>query len=161
MDAMIWENMIIGEYYSEPFSNGISLVMKEILDTSEKLVKKFQVSTPGLKVKTGNLSGGNIQRVIVGRELGLNKAKVVIASQPTRGIDIAGTEAIRQMLLEYANRGAGVLILSADLDEVLAISDRIVVFYEGKISDAGHWDENIRSRVGQLMTGGEGKHNAK
>lgn len=161
IDALIWENIIAGDYYSEPYSNGLSLVMKEILDTSGKLVKKFQVSTPGLKVKIGNLSGGNIQRVIAGRELGLSRAKVVIASQPTRGIDIAGTEAIRQMLLEYANRGAGVLILSADLDEVLAISDRIVVFYEGRISDAGYWDENIRSRVGQLMTGGEGEYNAK
>jgi len=161
IDALIWENMIVGDYYSEPFSNGLSLVMKEILHTSEKLVKKFQVSTPGLKVKTGNLSGGNIQRVIAGRELGVKEAKVVIASQPTRGIDIADTEAIRQMLLEYANRGAGVLILSADLDEVLALSDRIVVFYEGEISDAGYWDEDIRSRVGQLMTGGEGESNAK
>jgi simple sugar transport system ATP-binding protein len=159
MDAMIWENIISGEYYSEPFSNGLSLVMKEILGLSSRLVQKFQVSTPGLTVKIGNLSGGNIQRVIAGRELGLEKAKVVIASQPTRGIDIAGTEAIRQILLEYANRGAGVLILSADLDEVLALSDRIVVFYEGRIANAGYWDEGSRQRVGQLMTGGLGEFN--
>jgi simple sugar transport system ATP-binding protein len=157
--AMIWENMIPGEYYVSPYSRGLSLVMKEILGLSGKLVQKFQVSTPGLTVKTGNLSGGNIQRVIAGRELGLEKAKVVIASQPTRGIDIAGTEAIRQMLLEYANRGTGVLILSADLDEVLALSDRIVVFYEGRIANAGYWDEGSRQRVGQLMTGRLGEYN--
>ena len=159
VDATIWENMITSEYYVSPYSKGLSLVMKEILSLSNRLVQKFQVSTPGVNVKTGNLSGGNIQRVIAGRELGLEKAKVVIASQPTRGIDIAGTEAIRQMLLEYANRGAGVLILSADLDEVLALSDRIVVFYESRIVDAGYWDEGSRQRVGQLMTGGLGEFN--
>jgi len=159
VDAMIWENMIPGEYYMSPFSRGLSLIMKEILGLSGRIVQKFQVSTPSLTVKTGNLSGGNIQRVIAGRELGLEKAKVVIASQPTRGIDIAGTEAIRKMLLEYANRGAGVLILSADLDEVLALSDRIVVFYEGRIANAGYWDKGSRQRVGQLMTGGLGENN--
>ncbi len=153
MEAVIWENIIPGEYYREPYSSGLTLTMKEILGITAKLVDKFQVSTPGITVRTGNLSGGNIQRVIVGRELGLEKAKVVIASQPTRGIDIAGTEAIRQILVDYANRGAAVLIVSADLDEVLALSDRIVVFYEGKIADAGQWDEGIRQRIGQLMTG--------
>ena len=124
VEAMLWENMITGQYYSKPYSNQVSLMMHEIMQLSEDIVEKFQVSTPGLKVKTGNLSGGNIQRVIAGRELGAEKAKVVIASQPTRGIDIAGTEAIRQMLVDYANRGAGVLLLSADLDEILALSDR-------------------------------------
>ena len=156
MGGMVWENIITGEYYAKPYSNGLSLNLQNIFKVSKELVEKYQISTPGIKVKTGNLSGGNIQRVIAGRELGMEKAKVVIASQPTRGIDIAGTESIRQILLEYANRGAGVLLLSADLDEVLALSDRIVVFYEGKLADAGYWDENIRERVGQLMTGGSG-----
>jgi len=94
--------------------------------------------------------------VIAARELGLEKAKVVIASQPTRGIDIAGTEAIRQMLVDYANRGAAVLLISADLDEILSLSDRIVVFYRGQVIPAGRYDEGIRQRVGELMTAGEG-----
>ena len=157
IDAMVWENIITGEYYSKPYSKGLTLVMNKIIAITKELVEKFQISTPGVKVKTGNLSGGNIQRVIAARELGLENAKVVIASQPTRGIDIAGTEAIRQILIDYTSRGAGVLLLSADLDEVLALSDRIVVFYGGKISDAGYWDEGIRNRVGQLMTGGLGE----
>jgi len=161
VDAAIWENLISSEYYSKPYSNGLSLVMGEINKLADNLVAKFQVSTPGINVKAGNLSGGNIQRMIAGRELGLEKAKVVIASQPTRGIDISGTEAIRQMLVDYANRGAGVLLLSADLDEILALSDRIVVFYNGKIYEAGFWYEGIRQVVGQLMTGGEGGCNAK
>ena len=155
VEATIWENMVPGEYYVQPYSNGLSLVMPEIIQMSEKLVKQFNVSTPGLDIKTGNLSGGNIQRVIAARELGLEKAKVVIASQPTRGIDIAGTEAIRQMLVDYANRGAAVLIISADLDEILALSDRIVVFYEGEVLDAGYYDEDIRQQIGGLMTSGK------
>jgi simple sugar transport system ATP-binding protein len=155
IDASIWENMVPGEYYGQPYSKGLSLVMPEIIQMSDDLVRKFNVSTPGLDVKTGNLSGGNIQRVIAARELGLQKAKVVIASQPTRGIDIAGTEAIRQMLLEYADRGAAVFLISADLDEILALSDRIVVFYEGRLFDAGFYDDDIRRRVSRLMTAGE------
>ena len=160
-EALVWENLIAGEYYREPYSKGFSFVWKAINESSDELIERFQVSTPGLNVQTGNLSGGNIQRLIAGRELGSNNARVVIASQPTRGIDIAGTEAIRQMLLEYAERGAGVILLSADLDEVLALSDRVVVFYEGKLFDAGYWDEDIRRRVGQLMTGGEGGCNVE
>ena len=161
VDAMIWENLITSEYYSKPYSQGMSLMMREISNFSKTIVEKFNVSTPGIDVKAGNLSGGNIQRVIAGRELGLDKANIVIASQPTRGIDISGTEAIRQMLVDYANRGAGVLLLSADLDEIIALSDRIVVFYNGKIYDAGFWYEGIRQIVGQLMTGGEGGCNGE
>jgi general nucleoside transport system ATP-binding protein len=111
------------------------------------------VVTPGINTQIGNLSGGNIQRLIVGRELGSNRAKVVVASQPTRGIDIAGSEAIRHILLAYANRGAGVLLVSADLDEVLSLSDRVVVLYEGKLFNAGVVDSEVRMRVGNLMTG--------
>jgi simple sugar transport system ATP-binding protein len=155
IDASIWENMVPGEYYVRPFSNGLALSMPEIIQMSGTLIEKFNVATPGLDVKTGNLSGGNIQRVIAARELGLEKAKVVIASQPTRGIDIAGTEAIRQMLVEYANRGAAVFVISADLDEILALSDRVVVFYEGEVMDAGYYDEDIRQRIGWLMTSGK------
>lgn len=155
IDASIWENIVPGEYYGQPYSKGLNLVMPEIIQMSDDLIRKFNVSTPGPEAKTGNLSGGNIQRVIAARELGLEKAKVVIASQPTRGIDIAGTEAIRQMLVEYADRGAAVFLISADLDEILALSDRIVVFYEGRLFDAGSYDDDIRRRVSRLMTAGE------
>ena len=155
IDASIWENVVTGEYYDKPYSKGLSLIMPEIMKMSDTLVSRFDVSTPNLDVKTGNLSGGNIQRVIAARELGPDKAKVVIASQPTRGIDIAGTEAIRQMLVDYANRGAAVFVISADLDEILALSDRIVVFYEGRLIDAGYYDDDIRRRVSRYMTSGE------
>ena len=157
VEAYVWENLIAGEYYHEPYSTGINLRTRNINTTAFDLVDRYQISTPGIKSQTGNLSGGNVQRLIVGRELGSEKAMVVVASQPTRGIDIAGTEAIRKTLLDYTDRGAGVLLISADLDEVLALSDRIIVLYEGEHKDAGPVVDGIRMQVGHLMTGGEGE----
>jgi len=152
-DAYVWENMIASDYYRRSFSNWLGLRTKDINNAVKGLIDSFQVITPGTKTKTGHLSGGNIQRLIVGRELGFDRASVVIASQPTRGIDIAGTEAIRKNLVEYANRGAGVLLISADLDEILDLSDQVVVMFEGRIFDAGIVDEGIRTRIGNLMAG--------
>jgi general nucleoside transport system ATP-binding protein len=153
VEAHVWENLIASDYYKSPVSGFLGFQVKEIEQIAQKLIKNFQIITSSSKTQTGNLSGGNIQRLIVGRELGSNRAMAVIASQPTRGIDISGTEAIRRTLLDYANRGAGVLLVSADLDEVLALSDRVVVLYEGELFDAGIVDDEIRTRVGNLMTG--------
>ncbi|KAF0110597.1 MAG: Uncharacterized protein FD147_1551 [Chloroflexi bacterium] len=153
IDALIWENLIASDYYRPPISAWLSLRQKEILQIAKDLIQRFQIFTPSANLQTGHLSGGNIQRLIVGRELGSERAMAVVASQPTRGIDISGTESIRRTLLEYANRGAGVLLVSADLDEVLALSDRVVVLYEGELYDAGVVDDEVRKRVGNLMTG--------
>lgn len=153
VDAHVWENMIAVDYFKPSLSSWISLKTREINRLADDLIARFNVVTPSSKSQTGHLSGGNIQRLIVGRELGSERATVVIASQPTRGIDIAGTEAIRRNLIDYANRGAGVLLVSADLDEVLALSDRVIVLYEGRVFDAGYYDEGIRKRVGDYMTG--------
>lgn len=153
VDAHVWENMIAVDYFKPSLSSWISLKTREINRLADDLIARFNVVTPSSKSQTGHLSGGNIQRLIVGRELGSERATVVIASQPTRGIDIAGTEAIRRNLIDYANRGAGVLLVSADLDEVLALSDRVIVLYEGQVFDAGSYDEGIRKRVGDYMTG--------
>jgi simple sugar transport system ATP-binding protein len=132
----------------------MALSLSKIFADAKEVILRFGVQTPSLKATTNNLSGGNIQRLIVARELGSERARVVVAAQPTRGVDIAGTEAIREMLMDYTRRGAGVLLVSADLDEILALSDRVMVMYEGQLSDAGQVDDTIRQRVGQLMTGG-------
>jgi ABC-type uncharacterized transport system ATPase subunit len=158
LEARVWENLIAADYYAPPYSGSMRLVLSQILSDAKGLITRFGVQTPGLKVHTGTLSGGNIQRLIVARELGSDRAQVVVAAQPTRGIDIAGTEEIREMLLAYTRRGAGVLLISADLDEVLALSDRVMVMYEGGLSDAGQVDDTIRQRAGQLMTGGGVEH---
>ena len=156
-EAYVWENLIAGEYYQPQYSGGVNLRTRSINQMAYDLVDRYNIATPDIKTQTENLSGGNVQRLIVGRELGSEKASVIVASQPTRGIDIAGTEAIRKILLEYADRGAGVLLISADLDEILALSDRVIVLYEGKHKDAGPVVDGIRVQVGHLMTGGEGE----
>ena len=153
VEAQVWENLIASDYYRPPVSGWLGFRQKEIEQIARDLIQRFQVVTPNSNTQTGHLSGGNIQRLIVSRELGSERAMVVVASQPTRGIDISGTESIRQTLLEYANRGAGVLLVSADLDEVLALSDRVVVIYEGELFNAGIVDDEVRKRVGNLMTG--------
>ena len=154
LEAHVWENLVAADYYAAPYSNGMALALSKIFADAKEVILRFGVQTPGLKARTSNLSGGNIQRLIVARELGSERAQVVVANQPTRGVDIAGTEEIREMLLDYTRRGAGVLLISADLDEILALSDWVMVMYEGQLSDAGRVDDTIRQRVGQLMTGG-------
>ncbi|EKD88527.1 MAG: hypothetical protein ACD_34C00485G0003 [uncultured bacterium] len=153
VEAHVWENLIASDYYHPPVSGFFGFRPKEIEQIARKLIREFQIITSSANTQTGHLSGGNIQRLIVGRELGLNRAMAVVASQPTRGIDISGTEAIRHTLLDYANRGAGVLLVSADLDEVIALSDRVVVLFGGELMDAGIVDDDIRTRIGNLMTG--------
>jgi simple sugar transport system ATP-binding protein len=155
LQAQVWENLAAVDYHAPPYSRLMALAISRILAYAQDIIARFGVQTPSLKSLTSNLSGGNVQRLVVARELGSEQAQVVVAAQPTRGIDIAGTEAIRKMLIDYAQRGAGVLLISADLDEVLALSDRVVVMYEGALSDAGQPDPTIRLRVGRLMTGAE------
>jgi ABC-type uncharacterized transport system ATPase subunit len=153
VDALVWENLCCTRYYERDFSGRMALSMGNILSNARSLIQDFDVRTPTLQCPTRNLSGGNMQKLIVARELGANRAQLVVASQPTRGIDIAGTEAIRRMLMDYASRGAGVLLISADLDEILAISDRVMVMYEGELTDVGEVDDSTREKVGRAMTG--------
>jgi len=155
LGAKVWENLCSTQYYSRPFSGIMALSMGEILSIASTAITEFDVRTPTLHCATRNLSGGNIQKLVVARELGGNRALLVVAAQPTHGIDIAGTEAIRCMLLDYASRGAGVLLISTDLDEILALSDRVLVMYEGQLTDVGEIDESTRQEIGRVMTGSE------
>ena len=151
--ALVWENLCCTRYYEPAFSGRMALSMGKILSNAETLIDEFDVRTPTLQCPASNLSGGNLQKLVVARELGAQRAQLVVASQPTRGIDVAGTEAIRCMLIDYASRGAGVLLLSADLDEILEISDRVMVMYEGQLTDVGAVDQSTRQKVGRIMTG--------
>jgi simple sugar transport system ATP-binding protein len=155
VDALVWENLCATRYHEPGFSGRMALVMDRILSDSKSLIEEFDVRTPTLQCPARNLSGGNMQKLVVARELGAQRARLVVAAQPTRGIDIAGTEAIRNMLMDYAGRGAGVLLISADLDEILAISDRVVVMYGGRLMDVGSVDGSTREKIGRAMTGAE------
>jgi ABC-type uncharacterized transport system ATPase subunit len=147
------ENLTLMEYDSEPFSGkGGFLHWKWITDHSEKLCTKYQVKTPGTGEIAGNLSGGNQQKLVVGRELD-REPDLLIAVHPSRGLDIGATKYIQSRILEERDRGAAVLMVSTELDEIMEISDRILVIYEGEVMDIVAQSEAERNRLGLLMAG--------
>jgi len=117
-------------------------------------VKDFNVKTPNLETPVKNLSGGNIQKLILGRELS-RRPRVLIASQPTRGVDIGASEYIHQRLLEQRLTGTATLLISEDLDEIRALSDRIAVMYEGRIIGIVDAKESTPAQLGLMMAGVE------
>ena len=151
-DFTIAENMVLREHQKRPYSRYGFLNLREISKHSEKLISKFQVKTPSQETLAKNLSGGNIQKVVIARELSRNP-RVIIAAQPTRGLDIGATEYVRQVLSEQRKTGAAILLISEDLDEILTLSDRIAVIYEGQIMDIVPRDEATPEKLGLLMAG--------
>jgi simple sugar transport system ATP-binding protein len=148
----IAENMILREHHRLPFSRRGILSSKEITSHTDKLIKRFQVKTPSQKTLAKNLSGGNIQKVILAREISRNP-RTIVAAQPTRGLDIGATEYVREQLIAQRNQGAAVLLISEDLDEIFALSDRIAVIYEGKIIDMLPREDFSKEKIGLLMAG--------
>lgn len=132
LDFSIAENSVLGTARDPRFSRRGLLLVGRIMEFARRIVGSFNVAAPGVDVKARNLSGGNQQKVIVGRELS-NEPHLLIAHQPTRGLDLSSTEYIQSLLVTSRNKGRGVLLVSADFDEVLDLSDRILVLYEGKI----------------------------
>jgi simple sugar transport system ATP-binding protein len=121
------------------------------------LVEQFRVKTPTIDTPVKSLSGGNIQKLILARELARNP-KTLIAAQPTRGVDIGATEYIHQRLLDQRSHGTATLLISEDLDEVLALADRIAVLYEGRIMGIVERDETSAEEIGLLMAGVQPTH---
>ena len=132
VDTSIRENFIIDRYYKEPFSKGIRLRWKEISAYSRKLIRDFRILARDEEQEMSSLSGGNIQKCVVARELA-SDPDVVVASQPTRGVDVGSWEQVHRLLVEARDRGRAVFLVSADLDEVLKLSTRILVMYNGEI----------------------------
>jgi simple sugar transport system ATP-binding protein len=146
------ENMILREHHKQPFSRSGFLNLRDISVHSDQLIKKFHVKTPSQDTLVKNLSGGNIQKVVLARELSRNP-RVIIAAQPTRGLDIGATEYVREQLLEQRRKGAAIMLISEDLDEILALSDRIAVIYEGQIMDIVPREKATPEKLGLLMAG--------
>ncbi|MCD4671343.1 MAG: ABC transporter ATP-binding protein [Anaerolineaceae bacterium] len=133
LDASIEENLIVDRYFDPPFRKGLMIDRKMVLKQGQDLIEEFNIRTPNGQLPVTSLSGGNMQKVIVAREFSSNP-KVLIASQPTRGIDVGATEFIRDQLVQKRTDGAAVLLISADLLEVMSLSDRIIAVYEGEIT---------------------------
>jgi ABC-type uncharacterized transport system ATPase subunit len=146
------ENLILREYHKPPYSHAGFLNLKWIADHSDELIKTYNVKTPSQETLAKNLSGGNIQKVVLARELS-RQPRVLIAAQPTRGLDIGATEYVHQRLLEQRHEGTAILLISEDLDEILALSDRIAVIYEGRIMGIVDRSRATPEKLGLLMAG--------
>ena len=153
VDFTVTENMILDNYYVRPYSRGIQMDWRKAEESAERLVKEYDVRTPGTEVQVSTLSGGNQQKVIVAREFDRD-VKLIVASQPTRGIDVGSIEYIHNRIVEERDKGVAVLIVSSELDEVMALSDRVLVIYRGKI--VGEFDpvKDSTTDIGLAMLGG-------
>ena len=146
------ENSILNRYHRKPFSIRGILRRHVIRGHAQDVVDEFDVRTPNVLVPASSLSGGNKQKLIVGREFS-DEIKLLIAAQPTRGIDIGAIEFIHRRILEQRDKGTAVLLVSAELDEILGLSDRIAVLYDGKIMDVIDAHDADREKIGLLMAG--------
>jgi len=153
LDFSVSENLILGCHDRFPFATRwFRLNSETISDYSERLIREYSIGAPSKDTLVRHLSGGTQQKVVVAREFS-REPKLIIASQPTRGLDVAATEYVRRKLVEMRDKGCAVLLISADLDEILALSDRIAVIYEGKIVAVRECSETNEFELGLLMTG--------
>ena len=146
------ENIILREHGKKPYARMSFFDFKAIANRSFELVKNYKVKTPSIDTPAKNLSGGNIQKIILARELS-RQPKVLIAAQPTRGLDIGATEYVHQRLIQQRSEGTATLLISEDLDEILSLSDRIAVIYEGQIMDVVNREDATTEGLGLLMAG--------
>jgi simple sugar transport system ATP-binding protein len=148
------ENLVLQTYYQAPFASGLNINPRAVRENAQRLVKEFDVRTPSVETHAGSLSGGNQQKVIVAREMS-RPIRLLIANQPTRGLDVGSIEYIHRRLVEVRDSGVGVLLVSAELDEIMSLSDRVAVMYAGRIVatlDAATAD---RETLGLLMAGAQ------
>jgi ABC-type uncharacterized transport system ATPase subunit len=146
------DNMVLCTYYLPPFAKGMVLQQEAVDANARKLIEEYDVRTPSPYIPASKLSGGNQQKVIVARELSRD-VKLLIASQPTRGLDVGSIEYIHKVIVAMRDRGVAVLLISAELDEIMALSDRIAVMYRGQIVATVDANETTREELGLWMAG--------
>jgi len=147
------ENAILGNHYSKQFRKGLGLNYQKIREYCRKLIKEYDVRTPSEKVLAKSLSGGNQQKLIVAREIDRDPS-LCIASQPTRGLDVGAIEFVHKKLVELRDEGKAVLLVSLELDEIMSLSDRIAVMYDGKIVGILDAKDATEKKLGIMMAGG-------
>ena len=147
----IAENLMLDGSFGKPFAKGVQIDFAKRDEIAQRLIQEFDIRTPSAETLAKQLSGGNQQKVVVARELG-RELKVLVASQPTRGVDVGSIEFIHEQIIVARDSGKSVLIISTELDEVLALADRIAVMYRGKI--VGIVDsKTTREKLGKMMAG--------
>ncbi|OGO35695.1 MAG: heme ABC transporter ATP-binding protein [Chloroflexi bacterium RBG_16_57_11] len=148
----IQDNLVLNTYYQPPFTRGVVMDEAKIHEQADRLIQEFDVRTPSAITTAGALSGGNQQKVIVAREFS-RPIRVLIASQPTRGLDVGSIEYIHARLIAKRDEGCAVLVVSSELDEIMGLSDRIAVMYRGKIIEILTAEQATKEKVGLLMAG--------
>jgi simple sugar transport system ATP-binding protein len=146
------DNLVLCSYFEMPFSNHSILNFPFITERSSKLIQEYDIKTPSIHTITETLSGGNQQKTVVARELARN-IRLLIASQPTRGLDVGSIEYIHKKIIETRDAGCGVLLVSSELDEILSLADTIGVIYKGKIIKTLSIKEATKEKLGLLMAG--------
>ncbi|HEY7483787.1 MAG TPA: ATP-binding cassette domain-containing protein, partial [Streptosporangiaceae bacterium] len=131
-DFSVADNLVLDVYDRPPYANGIALNLSAIRDSAATRVQEYDVRTTSVETPAGTLSGGNQQKVVVAREMGRD-VKLMLVSQPTRGLDVGSIEFVHKRLVAQRDEGAAVLLVSSELDEIYALADRIAVMYEGRI----------------------------
>lgn len=152
VNLSVAENLILKCYRDPPICNWFFLDGDAISGHAQELVQAYDVITPGIETRTSLLSGGNLQKLILAREIS-SKPALMVSVSPTRGLDVGATEAVRRLLLEQRDAGGGILLISEDLDELLSMSDRIAVLYEGRIMGIVESQEARVEALGLMMAG--------
>ncbi len=152
----IQDNLVLTSYYRPPFAAGIVRNDQAVADFARRLIARFDIRTPSEKTRAATLSGGNQQKIVVAREF-RDDLELLILDQPTRGLDIGSIEFIHSQVIAKRDAGIGVLLISADLDEVLELSDRIAVMYRGRLVAQFDAAEAQREKIGLLMAVGEAR----
>jgi simple sugar transport system ATP-binding protein len=153
-DMTLDENMLLSRPESEGMTSNGVIDWKTVTSFSEQVISDFDVQTPSSRMLAKSLSGGNLQKFMVGREL-IRKPKLIIVAQPTWGVDAGSANNIHQSLISLADQGSAVLIISQDLDEILSLCEQIHVLSEGRLSDAVDMKKDGLEKISQLMVGGQ------
>ena len=152
-EASVNENLMMGDQHKEPYETfGMKLNKKAIVCKADKLIKQFDIRTPSGHTKVKSLSGGNMQRLVVAREFSFD-SEILVISQPTRGLDVGAIEFIHRQIISMRDAGKAILLVSADLDEIFRLSDRIVTIYEGKLTGEFSAVDVTKQEIGLYMTG--------
>ncbi|MFG2377177.1 ABC transporter ATP-binding protein [Streptomyces sp. NPDC048504] len=157
LEAPLWENRILGHVTEKPNSKGVWLDIKGAQADTRRIVEAYDVRTPGIDVTAASLSGGNQQKLIVGREMS-HKPKFLIAAHPTRGVDVGAQAAIWDQIREARREGLAVLLISADLDELIGLSDTLRVIYDGRLVADADPATVTPEELGSAMTGAASGH---
>ena len=148
----IEDNLILKKHHRPPFSRGPLLQLRKVHAFAKRVIEEYDIMTPSPGIPAKLLSGGNIQRLILARELS-GQPGLVVAAHPTYGLDVGATEQIRQLLIKQRDSGVGVLLVSEDLEEIMALSDRIAVMFRGEIMGIVSASEAKIEEIGLMMAG--------